>query len=89
MKIIILYNKAKGSPDLETESWVQCDEENPYAASVCVCVFVYDDRGRLLHFCCYTSSVEFQLNEFICLTNVTKAWKFSARWLVPVKVLHW
>lgn len=50
---------------------------------VCVCGFVHDEEVVA------TSSVEFHLNEFICLTNVTRAWKFSARRLVPVRALHW
>lgn len=36
-----------------------------------------------------TSRVEFQLNEFICLANLTKAWIFSPCWLVLVRVRHW
>lgn len=74
----MLCNKPKGSPNLEP--LIRCDKANPYG-------FVHD---RAL--CCIsvaTCSVEFQLNEFICLTNVTESGEFPARWLVSVKVLRW
>lgn len=73
-----LCSKPEGSPNLEP--LIRCDKANP-------CGFVHD---RAL--CCIsvaTCSVEFQLNEFICLTNVTESGEFPARWLVSVKVLRW